>query len=57
MLIFKQKKILWQFGNDNIVIRPSATEQEFNKLKAVLYKKYGNSYGLFEVRSVIDLLN
>lgn len=56
MLIFKNRKIYWQFGNDNIVIRPVATEQEFNKLKAALYKKYGDSYGLFEVRSVIDLL-
>jgi len=57
MLIFSRGKILWQFGNDNIVIRPVATETEFNKLKSALYKKYGNSYGLFEVRLQIDLLN
>jgi len=56
MLVFKNKRILWTFGNDSVCIRNDTTEQVFNKLKAALYKKYGGSYGLFEVRSVIDLL-
>lgn len=55
MLLFKNKKIILRIGDDEICVLNNTTAERFEQLRSILHKKYGNSYGLSEIK--LEILN
>ena len=56
MLRMKGRNIIWQFGNDDLVILRNTTEARLRQLKNELHRIYGTEYGLSEVKQVLITL-
>lgn len=55
MLLFKNKRIIYSNGTEDVCVLNNTTAERFEQLRSILHKKYGNSYGLSEIK--LEILN
>jgi len=54
MLIYRNRKILWEVNGDNVPVLCNTTEARFDQLRNALHSRYqGRAYGLTEVKLML----